>query len=134
MRCSANRLLQLATNPRLQSMRLDTSSQVRPSASSKINRARRASSARSVRLWARLVSSISSEFVNVIASFMDTIIVYKWLLQSTSELAAEGANARYLQKPYSPTALGPAGARDARPGGKPYTRVENKEHTLRGRI
>jgi len=24
----------------------------------------------------------------------------------TSELAAEGANARYLQKPYSPTALG----------------------------
>src|SRR5258708_3936796 len=84
MRCSVNRLLQLATKPRLQSMRSDTSSQVWPSASSKISRARRASSARSVRLLARRVSSISSEFDNVIASLMDAIIVYKWLLQSTS--------------------------------------------------
>src|SRR6266446_2458121 len=84
MRCSVNRLLQLATKPRLQSMRSDTSSQVWPSASSKISRARRASSARSVRLWARRVSSISSEFDNVMASLMDAIIVYKWLLQSTS--------------------------------------------------
>src|SRR6266853_2853182 len=83
MRCSVNRLLQLATKPRLQSMRSDTSSQVWPSASSKISRARRASSARSVRLLARRVSSISSEFVNVIVSLIDTIIVYKWLLQST---------------------------------------------------
>src|SRR6267378_3894543 len=83
MRCSVNRLLQLATKPRLQSMRSDTSSQVWPSASSKISRARRASSARSVRLWARRVSSISSEFDNVMASLMDAIIVYKWLLQST---------------------------------------------------
>src|SRR5713101_4029136 len=83
MRCSVNRLLQLATKPRLQSMRSDTSSQVWPSASSKISRARRASSARSVRLLARRVSSISSEFDNVIASLMDAIIVYKWLLQST---------------------------------------------------
>src|SRR5260370_41770254 len=84
MRCSVNRLLQLATKPRLQSMRSDTSSQVWPSASSKISRARRASSARSVRLWARRISSISSEFDNVMASLMDAIIVYKWLLQSTS--------------------------------------------------
>src|SRR2546421_4788214 len=84
MRCSVNRLLQLATKPRLQSMRSDTSSQVWPSASSKISRARRASSARSVRLLARRVSSISSEFDNLIASLMDAIIVYKWLLQSTS--------------------------------------------------
>src|SRR6266436_10251182 len=84
MRCSVNRLLQLATKPRLQSMRSDTSSQVWPSASSKISRARRASSARSVRLLARRVSSISSEFDNVMASLMDAIIVYKWLLQSTS--------------------------------------------------
>src|SRR5436190_24263444 len=84
MRCSVNRLLQLATKPRLQSMRSDTSSQVWPSANSKISRARRASSARSVRLWARRVSSISSEFDNVMASLMDAIIVYKWLLQSTS--------------------------------------------------
>src|SRR6266853_2998527 len=83
MRCSVNRLLQLATKPRLQSMRSDTSSQVWPSASSKISRARRASSARSVRLWARRVSSISSEFDSVMASLMDAIIVYKWLLQST---------------------------------------------------
>ncbi len=45
--------------------------------------ARRASSARSVRLLARRVSSISSEFDNVMASLMDAIIVYKWLLQST---------------------------------------------------
>src|SRR6267143_1703787 len=84
MRCSVNRLLQLATKPRLQSMRSDTSSQVWPSASSKISRARRESSARSVRLLARRVSSISSEFDNVMASLMDAIIVYKWLLQSTS--------------------------------------------------
>src|SRR5208282_1425830 len=83
MRCSVNRLLQLATKPRLQSMRLDTSCQVWPSASSKISRARRASSARSVRLWARRVSSLSSAFVNVIASLMDAIIVYKWLLRAT---------------------------------------------------
>src|SRR6266404_1511065 len=84
MRCSVNRLLQLATKPRLQSMRSDTSSHVWPSASSKISRARRASSARSVRLLARRVSSISSEFDNLMASLMDAIIVYKWLLQSTS--------------------------------------------------
>src|SRR6266853_3811172 len=84
MRCSVNRLLQLATTPRLQPMRSDTSSHVWPSASSKINLARRASSARVVRPWARRVSSISSEFVKVIASLMDAIIVYKWLLQSTS--------------------------------------------------
>src|ERR1700674_1522180 len=84
MRCSVNRLLQLATKPRLQSTRSDTSSHVWPSANSKISRARRASSARSVRLLARRVNSISSEFVNVIASLMDAIIVYKWLLQSTS--------------------------------------------------
>src|SRR6266403_481481 len=83
MRCSVNRLLQLATKPRLQSMRSDTSSQVWPSASSKISRARRASSARSVRLLARRVSSISSEFDNLMASLMDAIIVYEWLLQST---------------------------------------------------
>jgi hypothetical protein len=86
MRCSVNRLLQLATKPRLQSMRSDTSSQVWPSARSKMSRARRASSARFVRLLARRVSSISSQFVNVIVSLMDTIIVYKWLLQSTSVL------------------------------------------------
>src|SRR5580700_2629677 len=89
MRCSVNRLLQLATKPRLQSMRSDTSSQVWPSANNKISRARRASSARLVRLLARRVSSISSEFVNVIASLIDAIIVYKWLLQSTSSLGIE---------------------------------------------
>src|SRR5580700_9408153 len=84
MRCSVNLLLQLATKPRLQSTRSDTSSQVWPSASSKISRARRASSARSVRLVARRVNSLSSEFVRVIAYLMDSIIVHKWLLQSTS--------------------------------------------------
>src|SRR2546430_360002 len=83
MRCSVNRLLQLATKPRLQPMRLDTSSHVWPSASSKISRARRASSARSVRLLTRRVNSICSDFVNVIASLMNTIIVYKWLLHNT---------------------------------------------------
>src|SRR5229473_2681448 len=89
MRCSVNRLLQLATKPRLQPMRSDTSSHVWPSARSKISRARRASSARCDRLLARRVSSISSEFVKVIASLMDAIIVYKWLLQSTSSDALE---------------------------------------------
>src|SRR5260370_20528125 len=83
MRCSVNRLLQLATKPGLQTRRWDTSSHVGPSARSKISRARRASSARCDRLLARRVSSISSEFVKVIASLMDAIIVYKWLLQST---------------------------------------------------
>jgi hypothetical protein len=32
---------------------------------------------------ARRVNSLSSECVRVIASLMDAIIVYKWLLQST---------------------------------------------------
>src|SRR5258708_36263907 len=64
-------------------MRSDTSSQVWAPGKSKISRDRRESSARSVRLLARRVSSISSEFDNVIASLMDAIIVYKWLLQST---------------------------------------------------
>ena len=77
MRCSANRLLQLATKPRLHSIRSEASSHVWPSASSKISRARRASSARSVRLLARRVSSIRSAFVRVMASVMDAIIVYK---------------------------------------------------------
>src|SRR5215472_14077499 len=89
MRCSENRLLQLATKPRLQSMRSDTSSQVWPSASNKISRARRASSARPVRLVARRVNSLSSECVRVIASLMDTIIVYNWLLQSTRSVREE---------------------------------------------
>src|SRR6516165_9389913 len=93
MRCSVNRLLQLATKPRLQSMRSDTSSQVWPSARSKMRRARRASSARFVRLLARRVSSISSQFVNVIVSLMDTIIVYKWLLQSRFTDDVKGARA-----------------------------------------
>src|SRR5450755_4018809 len=84
MRCSANRLLQLATKPRLQSIRSEASSHVWPSASSNISRARRAPSARSVRLLARRVSSMRSAFVRVMASVMDAIIVYKWLLQSTS--------------------------------------------------
>jgi hypothetical protein len=83
MRCSANRLLQLATKPRLQSIRSEASSHVWPSASNKISRARRAFSARSVRLLARCVSSIRSAFVKVMASVMNAIIVYKWLLQST---------------------------------------------------
>jgi hypothetical protein len=38
---------------------------------------------------ARRVSSIRSEFVNVIASLMDAIVVYKWLLQSTSTLTVD---------------------------------------------
>src|SRR5205807_864962 len=68
-------------------MRSEASSHVWPSASSKISRARRASSARSVRLLARRVSSIRSAFVRVMASVMDAIIVYKWLLQSTRNAA-----------------------------------------------
>ncbi len=98
MRCSVNRLLQLATKPRLQSMRSDTSSHVWPSASNKINRARRASSARSVRLVARRVNSLSSEFVKVIASLMDTTTVYKWLLQSTSTHGPQRAQNEPIQQ------------------------------------
>ena len=44
---------------------------------------RRASSARSVRLLARSVSSIRSAFVKVMVSVRDTIIVYEGLLQAT---------------------------------------------------
>src|SRR5437016_5521801 len=105
MRCSVNRLLQLATKPRLQSMRSDTSSHVWPSASSKISRARRASSARFVRLLARRVSSISSEFDNVIASLMDAIIVFKWLLQSTSAPGIDCVSMRGASVVFGPTLL-----------------------------
>src|ERR1700733_6606633 len=96
MRCSVNRLLQLATKPRLQSMRSDTSSHVWPSANNKISRARRASSARLVRLLARRVSSVSSELVNLIASLMDAIIVYRWMLQSTRIMIQSGRDERRL--------------------------------------
>jgi len=44
---------------------------------SEISRARRASSARPVRLFARCVNSMRSRFVNVIASIVTAIIVYK---------------------------------------------------------
>src|SRR5208283_6235418 len=70
---------------RLHSIRSEASSHVWPSAKSNISRARRTSSARSVRLLARRVSSIRSAFVKVMASVMDVIIVYKWLLQSTRQ-------------------------------------------------
>src|SRR5437762_157125 len=83
-RCSSKRRVQLATKPRLQGTRSHASSHVWPSANSKIKRARRASSARPVRLAARRSSSIRSTFVSSMASLMDAIIVYTWLLQSTS--------------------------------------------------
>jgi hypothetical protein len=51
---------------------------------SKISRARRASSARSVLLLARRVSSIRSALVNLIVAVIDAVIVYKWLLQAIS--------------------------------------------------
>jgi hypothetical protein len=44
----------------------------------------RPQAAGSARLWARRASSISSELANVIASLLDAMIVYKWLLQSMS--------------------------------------------------
>jgi hypothetical protein len=51
---------------------------------SKISRARRASSARSVRLFARRIGSARSALVKVIAFFTRAIIVYKLMLYSIS--------------------------------------------------
>src|SRR6476660_7426085 len=68
--------------PRLHSKRSQISSHVWPSANSKTSRARRASSARPVRLLACLVSSLLSVFVRLMAFGMTAIVVYKWLLQS----------------------------------------------------
>src|SRR6185436_10533927 len=70
--------------PRLHGRRSQISSHVYPSANSKTSRARRASSARPVRLVACLVSSTLSVFVRLMAFGMNAIVVYKWLLQSTS--------------------------------------------------
>src|SRR6476659_10128889 len=70
--------------PRLHGRRSQISSHVWPSANSKTSRARRASSARPVRLLACLVSSLLSVFVRLMAFGMTAIVVYKWLLQSTS--------------------------------------------------
>src|SRR6478736_5762742 len=70
--------------PRLHGTRSQISSHVWPSANSKTSRARRASSARPVRLLACLVSSLLSVFVRLMAFGMTAIVVYKWLLQSTS--------------------------------------------------
>src|SRR6476661_114611 len=61
-----------------------TSSQVSPSPRSKMTRARRASSARPVRLAARRLSSVYSESVSLIAFLMDAIIVYNCMLRATS--------------------------------------------------
>src|SRR2546429_4279981 len=98
-RCSSKRRVQLATKPRLQGTPSHASSHVWPSASSKIKRARRASSARPVRLAARRSSSIRSTFVSSMASLLDAIIVYKWLLQSTrlSRKPLQPAQFRTLQ-------------------------------------
>ena len=49
-----------------------------------MTRARRAASARPVRLLTCRLSSIRSRFVRIIVLVMNTIIVYKWMLQSTS--------------------------------------------------
>src|SRR6476661_1041992 len=62
-----------------------TSSQVSPSPRSKMTRARRASSARPVRLAARRLSSVYSESVSLIAFLMDAIIVYNCMLRATSK-------------------------------------------------
>src|SRR6476469_9850301 len=70
--------------PRLHGTRSQISSHVWPSANSKTSRARRSSSARPVRLLACLVSSLLSVFVRLMAFGMTAIVVYKWLLQSTS--------------------------------------------------
>jgi hypothetical protein len=90
IRCSTNRLFQLATKPRLHSIRSDTSSHVWPSANSKISRAPRASFARSVQPFARRVNSIRSAFVNLIASVMDASVVAMF------HLTHQGQNHRLL--------------------------------------
>src|SRR5262245_52007799 len=78
---AAKRWRQVPTKPRLHARCSQMTSQVRPSASSRITRARRAASARPVRLVACFISSMRSRFVRVIVFIMNTIIVYKWMLQ-----------------------------------------------------
>jgi hypothetical protein len=45
-----------------------------------------------VRRLARLISSIRSRFVKAIVFLMNTIIVYKWVLQSTSRMLKQVPN------------------------------------------
>ena len=80
-----NRFLQRATKPREHDNRSHTSSQLSPSANSKITRARRASSARIVRDRARCSRTCCSDSDRLIASVMQASIgVYNSTVQSTS--------------------------------------------------
>src|SRR6516164_6834485 len=83
-RSSRNRLLQRMINASLQSSLSRIAAQVWFAASNNINRARRASSARPLRLAARWLSSKRSESDSTMVLSMDTIILPFQLLQYTS--------------------------------------------------
>src|ERR1700733_11230167 len=90
MRCSRNRRAQLATKPRLHPTCSETSSQVWPSVSNKINRALRIfRPLRSTRCSPRQLHTLRVRQRE--GACPPLIVVYKWLLQSSSpaaELAA----------------------------------------------
>src|SRR5204863_5095683 len=83
-RSSRNRLLQRSINASLQSSLSRIAAQVWSASSSNISRARRASSARPLRLAARWLSSIRSASVSTMGFSMNTIILPFQLLQYTS--------------------------------------------------
>src|SRR5437660_142918 len=83
-RSSRNRLLQRSINASLQSSLSRIAAQVWSASSSNISRARRASSARPLRLAARWLSSIRSASVSTMVFSMNTIILPFQLLQYTS--------------------------------------------------
>ena len=85
-RSSLNRLLQRSMKASLQSSLSRIAAHVWPASSSSISRARRASSARPLRLAARWLSSIRSASVSTIVCSMNTIILPFHLLHATSRL------------------------------------------------
>src|SRR5436190_3853893 len=82
-RSSRNRLLQRSINTSLQSSLSRIAAQVWSASSSNISRARRASSARPLRLATRWLSSIRSASVSTMVFSMNTIILPFQLLQYT---------------------------------------------------
>ena len=99
-RSSRNCLLQRLINASLQSSFSRIAAQVWSASSSNISRARRASSARPLRLAARWLSSRRSESVSTMVFSMNTSILPFQLLQSTSSQMSQnlpGTSEQYLR-------------------------------------
>src|SRR5215472_2513546 len=92
-RSSRNRLLQRLINASLQSSLSRIAAQVWFASSNNISRARRASSARPLRLAARWLSSRRSESVSTMGFSMNTIILPFQMLQYTRRATRRAGNA-----------------------------------------